>query len=133
LIDNINPSMRVLPNREVVADREECLLERHPGKLAGSRDVEPTRRAIMKPEIKPISDLSIHVIKPRLTQPEEVDQVLMAMMAQDLATCLPTADGAQLVDTVQIADAINGACDQVCCRWRQDCFDTDGIAKLSAA
>jgi hypothetical protein len=39
----------------------------------------------MKPDINPIPDLNIRVIKPRLTQPEEVDQILMAIAAQKAA------------------------------------------------
>jgi hypothetical protein len=39
----------------------------------------------MKPENNPIPDLNIHVINPRLTQPEEVDQILMAIAAQKAA------------------------------------------------
>jgi hypothetical protein len=87
----------------------------------------------MKPDFNQNPDLNIHVFKPRLTQPEEVDQILMSMVAQDLAHNAPTAEGAQLVETQQNADAIDGECDQVCCRWRQDCFDSAGIAKLSMA
>ena len=40
----------------------------------------------MKPEFNQNPDLNIHVFKPRLTQPEEVDQILMSMAVQDLAT-----------------------------------------------
>ena len=36
----------------------------------------------MKPDINPIPDPSVRVINPRLTQPEEVDQILMAIAAQ---------------------------------------------------
>ncbi|MDP1634455.1 MAG: hypothetical protein Q8L69_07210 [Gallionellaceae bacterium] len=36
----------------------------------------------MKPDINPIHDLNIRVIKPRLTQPEEIDQILMAVAAR---------------------------------------------------
>ena len=39
----------------------------------------------MKPDLNPIPDPSVHVIKPRLTQPEEVDQILMAIAAQKAA------------------------------------------------
>ena len=39
----------------------------------------------MKPDIQPIPDSGVHVIKPRLTQPEEVDQILMAIAAQKAA------------------------------------------------
>jgi len=39
----------------------------------------------MKPDINPIPAPSVHVIKPRLTQPEEVDQILMAIAAQKAA------------------------------------------------
>ena len=85
----------------------------------------------MKADINPISDSSIHVISPRLTQPQEVDLILMAMAAQDLAPSPPTVDGAQLFATQRNADAISGECDQVCCRWRQDCFDTANIGELS--
>ena len=39
----------------------------------------------MKPSINPIPDLNVHVTKPRLTQPEEIDQILLAIAAQKLA------------------------------------------------
>ncbi len=39
----------------------------------------------MKPDINQIPDLSAQVIKHRLTQPEEVDQILMAIAAQKAA------------------------------------------------
>ena len=38
----------------------------------------------MKPDINPIPDLNVRVITPRLTQPEEIDQILMAMAARKL-------------------------------------------------
>jgi hypothetical protein len=85
----------------------------------------------MKPGINPIPDFNVHVIKHRLTQPQEVDLILMAIAAQDLALSHPTAEGAQLIETQRNTDAIAGECDQVCCRWRQDCFDTANVGELS--
>jgi hypothetical protein len=86
----------------------------------------------MKPGINPNSDLSIHhVFRPRLTQPQEVDLILMAIAAQDLAHSPPTADGAQLFETQANADALGGECDQVCCRWRQDCFAPTNVDEPS--
>lgn len=42
----------------------------------------------MKPDINPIPNLSVHVVKRRLTQPEEVDQILMNIAAQKAAACV---------------------------------------------
>jgi hypothetical protein len=39
----------------------------------------------MKPDINTIPAPRVHVITPRLTQPEEVDQILMAIAAQKAA------------------------------------------------
>jgi len=39
----------------------------------------------MKPDLNPIPDPNAHVIKPRLSQPEEVDQILMSIAAQKAA------------------------------------------------
>jgi hypothetical protein len=39
----------------------------------------------MKSDINPIPDPSVHVFKPRLTQPEEVDHILMTLASQKAA------------------------------------------------
>lgn len=38
----------------------------------------------MKPDLNQITDLNVRVITPRLTQPEEIDHILMSIAAQKL-------------------------------------------------
>lgn len=55
----------------------------------------------MKPSIDLIKNIYIHIVRHNLSQPEEIDQVLMAMAAEDLATKTPIASAAKLIETVR--------------------------------
>jgi cell division septum initiation protein DivIVA len=58
----------------------------------------------MKPSIDLIKKMYVQVIRHNLTQPEEIDQILMAMAAKGLATKTPVASGAKLIDSVRNAE-----------------------------
>ena len=58
----------------------------------------------MKPSIDLIKNIYVQVIRHSLTQPEEIDQILLAMATDDLAAMTPVASGAKLIDSVRNAD-----------------------------
>jgi hypothetical protein len=58
----------------------------------------------MKPSIDLIKNTYIQIIRHSLSQPEEIDQILMAMAAEDLAAKTHVANGAKLIESVRNAD-----------------------------
>jgi hypothetical protein len=78
-------------------ERQQCCLKRHPLQTARMRQIEPTGKAIMKPSIDLIKNLYTQVIRHSLSQPEEIDFVLMNMAAEDLAANTPIASGVKLI------------------------------------
>jgi len=58
----------------------------------------------MKPSIDLIKKTYIQIIRHSLSQPEEIDQILMAMAAEDLAAKTPVASGVKLISSLRNAD-----------------------------
>jgi hypothetical protein len=58
----------------------------------------------MKPSIDLIKKTYVQIIRHSLTQPEEIDLILRAMAAEDIAAKTPVASGAKLIDAERNAD-----------------------------
>jgi hypothetical protein len=76
-------------------------IEQHPVQSARMRQLEPTGIAIMKPSIDLIKNIYTQVIRHSLSQPEEIDQILMKMAAEDLAQNSPLENGVKLVQATR--------------------------------
>jgi hypothetical protein len=61
----------------------------------------------MKPSIDLIKDIYTQVIRHNLSQPEEIDQVLLSMATEDLSASTPTASGMKLIGPAR--DAAHGS------------------------
>lgn len=61
----------------------------------------------MKPGIELIKDIYTQVIRHSLSQPEEIDQVLLKMAAEDLAASTPITSAMKLMETAPCAECEN--------------------------
>jgi hypothetical protein len=93
--------MRALTNSEPRLKRQECPLKQHPLQSARMRLIEPTGQAIMKPSIDLIKNIYTQVIRHNLSQPEEIDHVLMTMAAEDLAANTAIASAMKLIEAAR--------------------------------
>jgi hypothetical protein len=58
----------------------------------------------MKPSIDLIKKAYVQIIRHSLTQPEEIDLILLAMAAEDMAAKTHVANGANLIAAIRNAD-----------------------------